>query len=195
VAELVPMKSALDGVLMPGNFGAENPDGPGVTFSERQSLHVYHLSGDLNDARFPTAARHAISLPLPMSAGETRDTGGTRVLWLGPDRWLITATSPLDLSALTEIAAVNDVTAGRLILRLSGPKCRDLLAKGSPLDLNPAMFKAGHCAQTLVGALSVTLDCVAADGFDLYVTRSHALFFWEWLSRAANEFGYRVEAA
>ena len=184
--------SALALVLTEGVFGAPQADGPGVTIHERGGLTIQHLSGAVTDAEFPTKARHAIGLPLPMSVGETRDSGDTRVLWLGPDRWLVVSAAPLDLTALTAVAAVNDVGAGRLVLRVSGRRVHDLLAAGCPLDLDPVAFKPGQCAQTLMARLSVTLDCVEPDAFDLYVSRSHAIYFWEWLTGVAAEFGYRI---
>ena len=36
-------------------------------------------------------------------------------------------------------------------------------------------------------------DNLGADSFDLYVYRGFALSFWDWLTEAAAETGYRVE--
>ena len=35
--------------LAPGTYGAENREGPGITVSKRQDLHILHLAGDLSD--------------------------------------------------------------------------------------------------------------------------------------------------
>ncbi|MBT3660175.1 MAG: hypothetical protein HOB37_00395 [Rhodospirillaceae bacterium] len=190
MADTSPMQSALNGIAQPGDFGADQPAGPGVTITERQGLQILHVAGDIRDAEFPTQVRHAIGLPLPMSAGETRASQGTRVLWLGPDRWLVATEDALP--ALSDAAAVNDVGQGRLVLRLTGPRVRDILAKGCPLDLHASAFPTGHCAESLIGHIGVTIDCTADETFDLYVNRSYAAFFWEWLTRAAMEYGYRV---
>ena len=93
---------------------------------------------------------------------------------------------------MSDAAAVNDVGQGRLVLRLTGPRVRDILAKGCPLDLHASAFPTGHCAESLIGHIGVTIDCTADETFDLYVNRSYAAFFWEWLTRAAMEYGYRV---
>lgn len=178
--------------IEPGVYGAENADGPAVTIDERRGLHILHLAGDLDDADFPTLARGALGLPLPQLAGETRDNRAVRILWLAPDRWLAVSAHAIDMSALSAIAAVNDVAQGRTVLRLAGPKVRDLLRKGCPLDLDPAAFPSGRAAATLLGHLNVIMDCVADDSFDLYVTRSYDQFVRDWLVRAAKEFGVRV---
>lgn len=175
-----------------GAHGAVGPDGPGVTITERAGLHILHIAGDLGDHAFPTAARHALGLPLPQTAGETRDGHGVRVLWQAPDRWLVVSDRPLDVAGVAGLAAVNDIGAGRMVLRLSGRNTRQLLMAGCPLDLHPQAFKAGRCAATRLGPLNVVLDAVGPDIFDLYVTRSYAAFARTWLVRAGLEFGVRL---
>lgn len=180
--------------IEPGTYGADHPDGPGVTITERRGLHIVHLAGDLDDADFPTMARNALGLPLPQLAGETRDGHGVRILWLAPRRWLVVSDHAVDLTSLQGKAAINDVAQGRTVLRLNGRRVRDLLRKGCPVDLDPTAFPSGHAAATLLGHLNVTLDCVGDDTFDLYVTRSYDQFVRDWLIRAAKEFGVRITA-
>ena len=180
--------------LAPGTYGAEHRDGPGVTVSKRQNLHILHLAGNLRDADFPTAARGALGLPLPQLAGETRDGHGVRVLWLAPNRWLVVSGHKLETGAFGEKASVNDVGQGRSVLRLSGRSVRDLLCKGCPIDLDPQSFSAGHAVATLLGHLNVVIDCIADDVFDLYVTRSYDHFVRDWLVRAGKEFGVSISA-
>ena len=55
-------------------------------------------------------------------------------------------------------AAVADQSDARLVLRLSGPRVRDVLAKGVPVDLHPQAFKPGDVANTLVGYIGVQID-------------------------------------
>ena len=180
--------------LAPGTYGAENREGPGVTVSRRQGLHILHLAGDLSDADFPTAARHALGLPLPQLALETRDGHGVRILWLAPNRWLVVSSHKLEAGAFGAKASVNDVGQGRSVLRLRGRSVRDLLCKGCPIDLDLQAFPAGHAAATLLGHLGVIIDCIADDVFDLYVTRSYDHFIHDWLVQAGKEFGVRMSS-
>lgn len=83
----------------------------------------------------------------------------------------------------------------RVCLRVSGPRARDLIAKGAPLDLHPRAFGgAGRCAQTQLAKASVVLhqtaDDEAPDGpsFDIYVARSTCDYLWAWLEDAAREY-------
>jgi len=91
-------------------------------------------------------------------------------------------------------AAVSDQSDARLVLRLSGPKLRDVLAKGVPIDLHPNVFKPGDVATTLVAYIGVQLDRIDEASFQLTAPRSMAGSLWSWLSASAAEFGYEVVA-
>ena len=104
--------------------------------------------------------------------------------------------------ALADVhCAVTAVGESRTRIRVSGPKARDLLAKGCPLDLHPEAFgEPGRCAQSHVAKALVVLHLIADDpaegaSFDIYVLRSFAEYLWCWLEDAAREYGLAVVAA
>jgi len=68
-----------------------------------------------------------------------------------------------------------------------------LLNKGCPIDLDPQIFPAGQAVSTLLGHLNVVIDCVEANIFEIYVSRSYHHFICEWLVRAGKEFGIQFE--
>jgi sarcosine oxidase subunit gamma len=70
------------------------------------------------------------------------------------------------------------------------------LPKGCTLDFHPSRFAAGHCAQTSLGHANTLINCIDDESiFDLFVLRSYAVSFWEWITDAAGEFGYRVTSS
>jgi sarcosine oxidase subunit gamma len=77
-------------------------------------------------------------------------------------------------------------------MRVSGPRARELLAKGCSLDLHPRAWEPGRCAQTSIARVSVLLHALDPEGFDLYCARSYAGSVWHWLTEAAAEYGYQV---
>ena len=91
-------------------------------------------------------------------------------------------------------AALVDLTDAQTIIRVSGPRARDLIAKGCTLDLHPRAFGAGHVARGTLAHAQITLLQTASDGetggpaFDLYVGRSFAQHLWCWLEDAAREY-------
>ena len=177
------------------------PDGAAVVIAERPFLGHLNLRGDPEDMGFTSAAAAILGLALPMEANTVAVNGALMALWLGPDEWLV-VTSPNAQTRLSESleaalhcmhAAVTDVTGGQTVITLGGPRARDVLAKGCPLDLHPSVFKPGDCAQTLVGKANVAIRCVDdSPAFELIVRRSFAEYMALWLHDAALEYGPSV---
>ena len=118
--------------------------------------------------------------------------GDLTVLWHGPGQRLIvrapTATPLADelARACGEDAAVVDLGHARSVLRFEGDGVRDLLARGTSIDLRPAHFAPGACALTALGKIGALLHAVAPDAIDVYVPRTYAQAFIEWLEHALN---------
>ena len=92
-------------------------------------------------------------------------------------------------------ASICDQSDSRIVLELAGPRVRDVLAKGVPIDLHPDRFRAGDVAVTLVGHVGVQLWCnSAAPDYRLAVARSYFSSLWHWLAASAAEFGCEVVA-
>lgn len=140
----------------------------------------------------------ALDLPLPLQPNTAVRAGELTALWLGPDEWLLVCPpgGGRDLeyrireAAGDEPVSVTDVSAQRTTLLVTGPRARDLLAHGCPLDLHPRAFGAGHCAQTTLGRTQIVL--VARDepraGFWVLVRSSFAGYLADWLLDAATEY-------
>ena len=45
---------------------------------------------------------------------------------------------------LKGLASISDQSGGRTVIRISGPRARDVLAKGLPIDLDPRGFPLGQ---------------------------------------------------
>ena len=148
--------------------------------------------------RAPVPA-YLAGLPLPLEPNRAASMRTVRVLWLGPDEWLVTAPVGAVPELPTRIAratadlraAVTDLSASRTIVEIAGPRARDLLQKGCGLDLHPRAFGPGQCAQTLFARLPVIIDQLsAAPSYRLYVRRSSARWLCDWLIDAAEEFRF-----
>ena len=141
------------------------------------------------------AARSAYGVELPATP-RLVEARGITFIWSGPDQWLAYAASappegmePL-LAPLAAHAAIVDQSHGRTILRVTGPKVRDALAKGVPVDLHPRAFKTGHTAVTLVSHIAVQLWQIDdAPTYEFAVARGWVQSFWHWLEASAAEFG------
>ena len=58
------------------------------------------------------------------------------------------------------------------MLRLEGAGVEEVLARLTPLDLNPGMFKRGHAARSLLGHMNMVIARVGAEAFEIMVFRS-----------------------
>ncbi len=201
MSDIAPLtaRPALAGVARPGRFG--RPDGaPGVTLFERDGVGLASLAvrkGQAAALRDAVQAAYGAALP-----DGSRLVAGAEVGFIGtgPGQWLAVSERIAhgaladDLMAkLKGFASVSDQSDGRAVIRVSGPKARDVLAKGLPVDLHPAVFQPGSAATSVINLMGVTLWQVdAVPSYDIAVFRSLAGSFWTWLTDSAGEFGYAV---
>jgi sarcosine oxidase subunit gamma len=123
------------------------------------------------------------------------------VIGLAPQQWLAIAEGEKGRALLARIgtdlsglAAVVDQSDAKAMLRLSGPRVRDVLAKGCALDLHPRAFKPQDAATTQLALIPCQLWLLdEAPTFELAVPLSYARSFWSWLAASAAEYGYEVK--
>jgi sarcosine oxidase, subunit gamma len=151
------------------------------------------------DATGPAAADVArvLGVDLPTAPSTCVETDAVRVIWLGPDEWLVTSPfrTPAQLEAELRAAvagrgAVVDVSGQRTTLWLTGEHARDVLSGGCSVDLHPRVFRRGAAVQTLLGLASVVLIPLddTATGYEILVRSSFAPYLASWLLDAALEY-------
>lgn len=169
-----------------------------AVIAERPHIGKVTLRGDPDLPAFREAAEARLGAALPLAPNTVAEGGGLTVSWVGPDEWLI-LTEPgaegalIDglREALADVhAAVVDVSDYYTVIRLSGPRARDVMAKGCPLDLHPRAFGPGRCAGSLYGKAAIRLIQVdEAPTYDIMVRWSFADYLWRYLVDAAEEWG------
>lgn len=199
MAEQSRRRSALAHLGLAVRARGDNVDDAGVILSELTFRRQIALRGDCGDPAFMQAVEQAIGVAPPTEPNTVAGLGqGRRILWLGPDEWLVAGDA--DAAALASAteglhAAVVDVSDGRAVIAISGPDAGDLLAKGCPLDLHPTVFAPGRCAQTLIAHAHVIIHRTdETPRYEIYVHRSFADYLWRWLEDAAREYGLAVAA-
>lgn len=156
--------------------------------------------GNAQAPAFKDAVESVLGQSLPTQAN-TVSFGDNRICWLGPDEWLLLVPgndatpllSKLEAALSDQTVAMNDVSGGQVVLRMSGSSVVDLLAKGCPLDFHESRFPPGSCAQSglgKAGALFVRAD--SGQSFDVVVRRSFLEYMLAWLRRAGAEFNIEL---
>jgi len=109
---------------------------------------------------------------LPTEPNTVAGDATRAALWLGPGEWLVVGPPgrehELQAELLADGATVIDVSANRTTLELRGPRARELLEFGCPIDLDPRVFGPGHCAQTLLARANVLIWFVTDDPEPVY---------------------------
>jgi methylglutamate dehydrogenase subunit D len=193
-------RSPLAGTARLGRYGARGDSAPGVTLSQRTGLVVAHVGARRDKLAEAIEWLGAVGGALPENA--PRCAIGDRMVIVGcaPGQWFALSeggSSPTAVARLTDalagIASVIDHSAGKVVVRVRGPRARDVLAKGCPIDLDPRAFGPGSAAVTEIAHIGVVIWQVDQQPtFDMAVNRSVAKSFWSWLTASAAEYGYDV---
>lgn len=188
-----PGRTALSGKV---SRTIDAPDGarPGLVIAEQVHLGKLNIRGGAGI--LPAVKKHTGCTSLP--ANNSAVTVGDRTLvWLSPDEYLLLCEtgqeanlhSRLLLDLGKEHAAVTNVTDALCAISLRGTAVRKVLAKGCTLDLHPAVFTAGMCAQTMLSHAAVTLIAEDSNRFTLICRTSFASYTHDWLMDAGLEYG------
>ena len=178
-------------------FGDWHPPAtPDLAISARESLTMASFGAARGkEAALRDAILAGYGAELPQSAARVMGVGISFV-WAGPDQWLAIAEreNGRDLEAelktlLAGIAAVVDQSDGRVVVRISGTRARDVLAKGVPIDVHPRAFKPGSVAITHASHIGIILwQTDDAPTYEAALFRSYADSFAHWLFESAAEY-------
>lgn len=194
----IARRGALYEIYRTGTFG-DVSENPGITIQDRPALSIVQIAAwsDQVDAAVE-GIRQASGVTPERQPCRARIEGDTAALWLGPDRWLIVEKETRNLYAAIgaavseDIATITDQSHSRCVIRVSGAEVRNLLRKGTTLDLDDVGFGPGEVKTTSLFHMNAVLHCIDANCFDIYVARSFGHSFYEVLTHASAEYGYHV---
>jgi sarcosine oxidase subunit gamma len=188
----------LAGFARPGRHGPADSRSPlRIDLPAREIVQIHARCGREGD--LAAALRRDLSLDLP-GAGHATTGGGVTAIWVQADGWYLHAPRAGEgalaarlAASCAGLAAVDDQSHGRTTLRLSGPRAREILARGCRLDLHPREFGPGRATTTMVGHISCLVhQTEAAPAYELTVFSTLAANFLEWLIETAAEDGAEI---
>jgi methylglutamate dehydrogenase subunit D len=134
-------------------------------------------------------ARHDLGIELEDGPRQS-SSGNTTALGVGPSRWLFITDVPEKVSeAFSGIASLAEHTDGYAVFAVSGERVRDALAKGIPIDSDPAIFDERAAVVTVIAHIGAIVWKNTMDEFCIAVFRSYAESLWNWLAASAAEYG------
>jgi sarcosine oxidase subunit gamma len=196
-------RSALSHFGLAARAGQGGHATAGVVLGEAAHRTIVNIRGDSNDAAFIGAVKSATGVDLPVKANTVNSGNGISILWLGPNEWWVVAAADRSDELVTALrqalqgqhTAVIDVSESRTVITVSGPKARDMLARGISLDLHPRVFGTGQCAQTGMAKANILLHQIDdKPSYDIYVLKSFSDYLFRWSEQIAKDFGLAFSA-
>lgn len=182
-----------------GRYG-KSTAAPGLIVEERRDLSIVSVMVRKGrQAALASAAEQAFGAILP--ATPRHESGrGLAFVWSGLGHWLAIAEAGAgkDLEAemrekIGALASVADQSAGKFVLRVTGARVRETLAKGLPIDLHPTVFGPGDTALTNAAHIGLQIWQIdEAPTYEIAIPRGYAGSFWDWLAASAAEYGCEV---
>jgi methylglutamate dehydrogenase subunit D len=185
------------------NLPLTSAAGRGVVATDRDALAIARIAARKGQlAALTSRVRERFGADL--AHGPRRvEVNGVAFIGVGVETWLAVAERSFDAAdrfaaslreALDDLAAISDQTGSYAVLRLTGPRLRDTLAKFVPLDLHTRVFDPGAAASTVASHVPVTLwrlpdDSAGLPVFEIAAPRSYARSFWHVVVESAAEFG------
>lgn len=153
---------------------------------------TYNLRG--NPHWLSDSVNKKLGLELPTTPNQVAANERARLMWLGPDEWLLEVVEAEAVEGLlSDRGSLVSVGHGLVKLQISGDQALQLLAAGTPLDLAQELTPT-RCLQTRLAQVSVIITAdLDADAHanqtptvTLWVRRSMAHYLWRWFEASLD---------
>ena len=164
----------------------------GIEFEELSHVPKINLRGQSDNKDFMSSSGTILDILLPTEPNISNVTVNTKVIWLGPNEWLVEINnenkfkeifSKLQSTLNPQNTAVTDLTENRTIIKVSGHNLYTLLAKFMVIDLDTVLQKETAVAQTLFIKVPILLvrnhKYSEKPSIDIHTNRSHAQYIYK----------------
>jgi glycine cleavage system aminomethyltransferase T len=185
--------------------GWEQAESLGDRETEARALRAGVVLADLSAQHLLLAQAHDLAgwLPAAPRVGEvalvTNSGSPVRCCRLTADSALFTSAVPLELPpAPGECGHLTELTSGRTIVAVAGPRSLDLLRAATQVDLRERVMPDRRCVQTSVARVPATIvrfDRWGVPAYEILVPRDYGEYVWEALLDAGGPAGVRAVGA
>lgn len=191
----------LSRIYAAGRHGAKEQDA-GLMMAEQTDFELVQVMARRGQwSATDQACKEAYGSPAPARPQAIMAQGAV-LIWSGPDQFLVLSPrgSAMERArlAFAGMASLSEQSDGRSLLRISGERSRDMLAKVCSLDLHPAVFPQWAAAATSIDHTSVNLwrstDRDDEAVFHLLVFATFAESLWHTLLDSGAEYGVTIDA-
>jgi len=136
------------------------------------------------------------NLSLKNEALNINCNANTRILWNGPNNWLLVSKKNELLKEILEKFdeanfAVTNLSHSRAIIELEGENAKEVLKKGCPYNFNE--LTKNNSLNSVYNGMSVTIDMLSdkPDKVRIFTLRSFGESLYHSITDACLEFGYK----
>ena len=189
--------SALENVHIKGFFGDyENKNEKDLLkISENKDLLIIQIVQYKNSSTSLDSLK-IDDLNLKNEALNVSNNNDTRILWNGPNNWLLVSNKKDLLKEITvqfdEINfAVTNLSHSRAIIELDGENAKEVLKKGCPYNFNE--LKKDNSLNSTFNGMSVTIDVLNdnRNKIRIFTLRSFGESLYHSITDSCLEFGYK----
>jgi len=189
--------SALEGIHIKGLFGdfEKKSENELLKLSESKGFLIIQIAKykkstiSINDIKID-------NLDLNNKVLNVSSNVNTRILWNGPNNWLLVSTKKELLKEINQKLeesdfAITDLSHSRAIIEIEGKNTKEILKKGCPFNFNE--LKKDNCLNSTFNGVSVTIDMLDnnPDKVRIFVLRSFGESLHHSITDACLEFGYK----
>ena len=189
--------SALANVHFKGLFGdhEDKNEKDLLKISENKNLLIVQIVQYKNSLA-SIESKKIDNLSLKNEALNISSNNETRILWNGPNNWLLVSNKKDLLKEIIEKFdennfAVTNLSHSRAIIELDGKNAKEALKKGCPYNFNE--LKKDNCLNSTFNGMSVTIDMLSDNPskIRIFTLRSFGESLYHSITDGCLEFGYK----
>ena len=189
--------SALKNVHFKGLFGdyEDKNEKDLLKISENKDLLIIQIVQYKNSSTSLDSLK-IDDLNLKNEALNVSNNNDTRILWNGPNNWLLVSNKKNLLKEIVEKFDVNNfattnLSHSRAIIELDGANAKEVLKKGCPYNFNE--LKKNNSINSTFNGMSVTIDVLNDNPHKIriFTLRSFGESLYHSITDSCLEFGYK----
>ena len=177
-----------------GNFEGKSPDEI-ITIKELKNYKIFQVvKYKTSKINIKECKIFDLGFPDHLKVSGNNDT---RILWAGPDNWLIFSNSDNLSEEITKNLsnnefAITDMSHSKAIIELSGKNLKEVLKKGCPINFND--LNKNQSINSIYNGIAITMDFVNDQPETVRVMslRSFGESLYHSVTDASLEFGYKT---
>ena len=189
--------SSLEKIHLKGLFGdhKNKDENKLLKISEVKNLTIVQIV-QYKKSLFPIKDAKIDNLDLRNNVFNVVKNNKTRILWNGPNNWLLVSLKKEILKELKEKFNTNDfaitnLSHSRTIIELEGKNVKEILKKGCPYNFNE--LKKDNCLNSIFNGMSITIDMLndEPNKVRVFTLRSFGESLYHSITDSCLEFGYK----